>query len=410
VNGMTFRSGNSGNPRSFSSASLALLVVAAIAFAPLTLVSGQLRTQEVTSSRSLVRRNIGRVLEKLRAGKAVTIGYLGGSITAGLGASDPAKTSYRALLTDWLRTRYPRSRISEINGGVSHTGSLYASMRTRRDVIAHKPDLVFIEFAVYDSLEREDVTKRAMEGTIRQLLTVSQPPEIVLVYATSPAKRSSVEWHESVASYYRLPSINLREKVWSLIDAGSASTSVLWKDGVNPSDEGHRLLAKLIGDFVIEQEKLPASELLKTLQPPFLSDELTYGELIAAAQLKHDANWKNESVNDKALPSNLLVADKPGAQFETTFEGTIVGLAYRAGPDGGTIECLIDGKPAPAPLDRIDTYDTTHHIATRIIPGGLGPGEHRLTIRVVPEKNAKSSANQIRLGYLLVGGQRPERL
>ncbi len=407
---MTFRSGMGENRRSASMALLAMLIVASIAWAPLPVVSSQLRSPDVTSSRSLGRRNIGRVLDKLRAGKAVTIGYLGGSITAGLGASDPARTSYRALLTDWLRTRYPRSRISEINAAVGNTGSLYASMRTRRDVIAHKPDLVFIEFAVYDSIEREDVTKRALEGIVRQLLTVSQPPEIVLVYATSPARRSSVEWHESVASYYRLPSINLQDRIWSLIDTGSASAAALWKDGVNPSDEGHRLLARLIGEFVIEQEKQSSSELVKTMQPPFLSDELTYGELIAVAQLKHDASWKNESVNDKTLPSNLLVADKSGAQFETIFEGTIVGLAYRAGPDGGTIECLIDGKPAPAPLDRIDTYDATHHIATRIIAGGLGPGEHRLTIRVVAEKNAKSSANQVRLGYLLVGGQRPERL
>lgn len=407
---MTFRSGKRENLRSSSTALLTMLVLTSIAWAPISFVSGQSRSQEVTSSRSVGRRNIGRVLDKLRAGKAVTIGYLGGSITAGLGASDPSKTSYRALLTDWLRTRYPRSRISEINAAVGSTGSLYGSMRARRDVIAHKPDLVFIEFAVYDSIEREDVAKRAMEGIVRQLLTVSQPPEIVLVYATSPAKRSSVDWHESVASYYRLPSINLQDRIWSLIDTGSASAAALWKDGLNPSDEGHRLLARLLGDFVIEQEKQPSSELLKTLQPPFLSDELTYGELIPAAQLKHDASWKNEPVSDKTLPSNLLVADKPGAQFETIFEGTIVGLTYRAGPDGGTIECLIDGKPAPAPLDRIDTYDATHHISTRIIAGGLGPGEHRLTIRVVTEKNAKSSATQIRLGYLLVGGQRPERL
>ena len=129
-----------------------------------------------------------------------------------------------------------------------------------------------------------------------------------------------------------------------------------------------------------------------------------------SAQLKHDASWKVEASNDRALPSTLLTSDKPGTVIETLFEGTIVGLVYRAGPDAGTIECMIDGRPAPAPLDRIDAYDSMHHLATRIIAGGLGPGEHKLTIKIHSETNPKSSGTSLRLGYLVIGGARPERL
>ena len=96
--------------------------------------------------------------------------------------------------------------------------------------------------------------------------------------------------------------------------------------------------------------------------------------------------------------------------LELYFEGSVLGLSYRVGPDGGMFECLIDGKPAPAPLNKLDCYDATSHIQTRLIPGGLGMNEHKLTIRVLSEKNPKSSGNAIRLGSLLVGGQRPERL
>ncbi len=300
--------------------------------------------------------------------------------------------------------------MTEINAAVANTGSLYASIRARRDVIAHKPDLIFIEFAVYDSLEKEDVAKRAMEGIVRQLLTVSQPPEIIFLYATSSARNARVEWHESVASYYRLPAIDLQSRVWSLMDAGQTTPAAFWNIGLNPTDEGHRVYAKLITEFLLDQEKQTATEMVKSVPPPFLSDELTYGELIPLAQLKHDSNWRNEAQNDRTLPSYLLVGEKAGTQFETIFEGTVVGLAYRMGPDGGTIECLIDGKPAAVPLDRIEMYDGASHIATRIIAGGLGPGEHRLTIRLSTEKNPKSTGTLVRLGYLLVGGQRPERL
>ena len=133
-------------------------------------------------------------------------------------------------------------------------------------------------------------------------------------------------------------------------------------------------------------------------------------ELRALAEFKHDATWRKEANNDRTLPSLLLSSDKANAQLELYFEGSVLGLSYRVGPDGGTFECLIDGKPAPAPLNKIDAYDTNAHIQTRLIPGGLLPGEHKLTIRVIGEKHAKSSGNTVRLGSLLVGGQRPERL
>src|SRR5215813_11568936 len=93
------------------------------------------------------RRNIGPFLNKLRAGKDVTVAYIGGSVTAGVGTNNPEKNSYRALVTDWLRKNFPRSAIAEINGGIAHTGSLYATLRARRDVIADKPDLVFVDLA-----------------------------------------------------------------------------------------------------------------------------------------------------------------------------------------------------------------------------------------------------------------------
>ncbi len=141
---------------------------------------------------------------------------------------------------------------------------------------------------------------------------------------------------------------------------------------------------------------------------------MNYGEFRTFAEIPSgkasDSHWKADPTSDRVFPTELLVSNRPGAQIETYFEGTVIGLSFRAGPDAGVIECLIDGKPAPPPLARVDCYDVSHHIATRIIAGGLGPGEHKLTIRVLGEKNAKSSGSNVRLGYLLVGGTRPERL
>jgi lysophospholipase L1-like esterase len=393
-----------------------LTLIALLLFLLANLPSGHVSARFSSSSqdpaadsvRTPARRNIGSFFTKLRTKKEVTIAYFGGSATAGAG--DTAKTSYRILVTEWLRSRNTQAQIKEINAAVDGTGALYGAMRARRDVIAHKPDLVFIEFASDDAGEKESAVKRAVEGIVRQFLTVSQPPEIVFLYTTNAKRNTQTDWYEAVASYYRLPALNLQDVTWKMIESGQTTPSAFWKDGIHPLDAGSKIYARLIIDYLTEQEKLTPSPITRSLPPPFLSDELTYGELVPCAQLKHDALWKVEASNDRALPSTLLTSDKPGNVIETLFEGTIVGLVYRAGPDAGTIECLIDGRPAPAPLDRIDAYDSTHHLATRIIAGGLGPGEHKLTIKIHSEKNPKSSGTNLRLGYLIIGGARPERL
>lgn len=363
------------------------------------------------SIQKLPPRNIGIFFNKMRAGKAVTVAYLGGSLTT----ADGNKTSYRAQTTNWLRQNFKDAQINELNAGVAGTGISYGVMRVRRDVIAYKPDLVFIEFAVpegNDAPEAEEGVKKALEGMLRQMLIVPSPPQIVVLHTTNPKRAARIEWLDAIAAHYQVPTLNLQAEVWKQVEAGALKTNLLWPNPASPftSDEGHKAYASLITAFLDEQAKLAPSPLLKVLPNPLVSDEMNYGELKAIAEFKHDPAWRNETNNDRALPSQLLSSDRANAQVDIYFEGSVVGLSYRVGPDGGTFECLIDGKPAPAPLNRIDAYDTTAHIQTRIIPGGLGMNEHKLTIRVLGEKNAKSSGTAVRLGSLLVGGQRPERL
>ncbi|MFN7929705.1 MAG: SGNH/GDSL hydrolase family protein [Blastocatellia bacterium] len=153
------------------------------------------------------RRNIGLFFDKLRTGKAVSVAYLGGSISQGVGASDANKTSYRALVNTWLHNRFPKARINELNAAVAGTGSIYGALRARREVVEYKPDLVFLEFATSDDGESEDAVKKSIEGIVRQLLAVSQPPEIVLLYTTNANRKAAVNWHEEIASFYHLPAL-----------------------------------------------------------------------------------------------------------------------------------------------------------------------------------------------------------
>ena len=89
-----------------------------------------------------VRDGLANVFWKLEAGKEVRIGYLGGSITAQAG--------WRPKTLKWFQEQYPNATISEINAAIGGTGSDLGVFRLRHDVLRHKPDLLFVEFAVND--------------------------------------------------------------------------------------------------------------------------------------------------------------------------------------------------------------------------------------------------------------------
>lgn len=363
---------------------------------PITISNPSFAEETAQVRNSEKRRNIGNFFTKLSEGREATICYIGGSLTA----AESGRNSYRPQVTYWLRKNYPKNQIGEINAGVAGTGSLYGAMRARRDCIAFKPDLVFIEFASEDSGEDESAVKKAIEGLIRQLLIVPQPPEIILLFG-GERNPAVIEWHETIAAHYAVPTINLET---------AASTGNPPADARENADKNQNPRADTIIQFLIAQSKMEASPIEKSLPLPLVSDEMNYGEFKAIAEIWHESGWRTLPAADRRLPAKLLYGGKAGSQIEYYFEGTVLGLSFLSGPDGGMIELLIDGKPAPAPLRKIDLYGPRRRFGTVILAGGLGPGEHKLTIRIADEKNPSSSGYAARLGYLIIGGQRPEKL
>ena len=366
-------------------------------------------------------RNIGRFFDKLRAGRSVTIGFLGEGATYGLGASRPGR-EFRSLITLWLRAQYPNARIETIDASIPGTGSLYGTLRLRRDLLASKPDLVLIEFGLSDAAENQVVVRKAIEGMLRQLLVVPQPPEIVLLHPASPDRIVPTEASKSMAGQYGIPTIDLQSALRPMIESGSLTTATLWPRNNAAAgaltDAGHQLYADRIIDFLKQQSTLAATPLARNIPPPVASDELNYGELRALAESRTEpgasapngAVWKKERSDDPHSPTLLMVSDRPGATLETYFEGTVVGLTFIKGRSAGMIEVLIDGQPAPAPLRIVDCYDERTGLGTAIIAGGLPLGEHKLTIRLLPGRHPRSRGQEVKLGYLIIGGQRPEKL
>ena len=109
-------------------------------------------------------------LQKAKSGEPIRICYLGGSITCGAATAprkgrnrdgkafdyssfDVNRDSWRALTYQWLKDAYEtrEGQFEQINAAIGATHSELAAFRLNHHVLAHQPDMLFIEFAVNDS-------------------------------------------------------------------------------------------------------------------------------------------------------------------------------------------------------------------------------------------------------------------
>ena len=84
-----------------------------------------------------------RFFAKLEAGGEVRIAYLGCSITA--------QDGWRPKTLAYFQKNFPQAKVSQIDAAIGGTGSDLGVFRLKQDVLDHKPDLLFVEFAVNDA-------------------------------------------------------------------------------------------------------------------------------------------------------------------------------------------------------------------------------------------------------------------
>ncbi|MFT5469982.1 MAG: acyl-CoA thioesterase-1 [Verrucomicrobiales bacterium] len=195
--------------------------------------------------------------QKVETGQPATALFYGGSITMGAKASNYGKTSWPALTGQWLKENWPAARITVINKSIGGSGSVHGVMRMDRDLLPHKPDLVFIEFAVNDvgsvRFAGKEITQGCLEILVRKLKQANPGVTVFLVItAYKDTKRVNQRaLHEEVAKHYDLPLIDLQTRYNTGAENGEIDPDTFMGDYVHPADAGHRGYA----DWVIEALK-----------------------------------------------------------------------------------------------------------------------------------------------------------
>lgn len=366
--------------------------------APPTQTSDPTENTEVTWMDAMIERamiakgnnyRLKTVLDKIRRGEKVTVGFIGGSITEGYMAG--TADNYVKLVTQHLDTQYGggKGNVTYVNAGLSGTPSMLGLIRSEDDLLYAQPDLIFIEFAVNDAMSTTD--RYAYESLVRKCLQQENSPAVILLYSVTENGYTCQDEMNLTAFYYGLPAISVKNAIMPEIESGNMAWIDWSGDDVHPHVQGHQLYAKFITTLIdtLDQEEADA--------PVEVPERCRVGKDWSSMAL-----LDGESLNPTALGGfaassaahshfqraySYRGGDNSGLTFTVT--GTALFLVFKASTSAtfGTAEVLVDGEVVMH-LDAC-APDAWNDPVTRLIYAEKETATHEITVRMQPGDEEK---------------------
>ncbi|HOZ47547.1 MAG TPA: GDSL-type esterase/lipase family protein [Candidatus Hydrogenedentes bacterium] len=351
---------------------------------------------------------LAHALSKARRGETITVGVIGGSITAGAHASTP-ENRWGNRLAAWWRHAFPDTEVRFVNAGIGATGSDIGAHRVRAHLLQYEPDFVGVEFAVNDA--GSPIAGETLEGLVRQILETPNHPAVVLLFTMHRNGTNCQDAHEPVGHHYNLPMVSFRDALWPEIEAGNMRWEDVEADEVHPNDLGHRYCAEFI-EHVLDTalHALPSDDALPEIPPvpaPLLSELFVRTALLNADTLqpKISEGWEVfDGGGFGPFYGPGWRTTSPGSVLEFEVQGDAVSLVfYRIKGAMGIAEAQVDDKP-PTKMDAWFNADWGGYTPFQLVARDLGPGPHTLRVTVLSEKNESSEGHEFRVQGVLCAG------
>ncbi len=192
---------------------------------------------------------------RAREGAELSVVFCGGSLTWSANASGPDRTGFRPRVAEHLRAKYPDARFRFHDAGLGGTGSTLGIFRLDRDVLAHEPDLVFLDFACNDEGGPAALAQSCCyESILRRLVGRGVP--VVQMFFTFRFWAENTDapetGHPQLGAYRRLAAaystavgdVYRDGPLFPDLRAGKVSLDDVWpSDPAHPGDLGYRYFA-----------------------------------------------------------------------------------------------------------------------------------------------------------------------
>ena len=237
-------------------------------------------TREVLDRSILYKGDIARVatfLKKVMRGEAVTIGFIGGSITQGTAAS-VASNKYAERFFSWFTTTFPDTTFTYVNVGLGATDSLMGVHRVDNDLLSKDPDLVIVDFTVNDPYE---VTyRKSYEGLMRKIL--KSGAAVIGLQMMKQDGTNAANEHSRISKHYDIPTVSYKEALWPTDGDKVYTWSEISPDSIHPNDTGHAIVSELLVNYIniVRAQITAAPAPLTTLPEPATDNPYETGVLL----------------------------------------------------------------------------------------------------------------------------------
>ena len=311
-------------------------------------VTQEMLTRAVVSEGNTAR--LADLMNRAATGEDITIGVIGGSITAGSAASSSSK-EYGSLLSAWWRTAFPDSSVTYRNAGIGATGSVIGVHRAPFQLLSYEPDLVVVEFAVNDTASVQDTI--AYESLIRRILANDTNTAVIMLFMSTDTGYNVQSAEIPLGNNYGIPMISYRDAIYPEITQGRLLWTDISPDTIHPNDKGHAITASLITSYlqgVKEQAQYLSTVITTELPDTVVGNKYENGIFITPNEYTplNIGGWKVTTSYQFYDFDLAWRATKRCQDFTISVTASEIFIAYRKGIDidCGTMTVSIDGGEA----------------------------------------------------------------
>ncbi|MBE6861772.1 MAG: glycoside hydrolase family 43 [Ruminococcus sp.] len=294
--------------------------------------------------------NTARLREKIamaQRGENVTIAYLGGSITEGVGQSETcyAKRSYNYF----AETFGTGNNVSYVNAGMSGTSSVVGLMRAQRDILDKNPDVIFIEFSVND--HPEEIYKKGFDSLVKKCLAQENAPAVILLINRSKGGYSMQEQMMAVGRNYDVPVISMDNALTAAFKDGTLKEDDYFSDEYHPHANGNALISDAIAYYYRQALKTENADAGYTVPSSSVyGSEYADGSIVPLSELSNFSagSWKQDNSNNRFAYGYTFQKGSANTPMTFTTQGMGIFIVFKSNQNSslGNLNVTVNGKTA----------------------------------------------------------------
>ena len=263
--------------------------------------------QKSMISRSLV--NIGnteRINSKIKyakKGEKLLVAFVGTFAFVedenGQSVADTAVSQIKNLLGK-------KADVELLNFSVYGMTSEFGNIMLNREVLSKKPDVIFLDYAIFDGHEQSD--RENFEAIIRSCIQQENNPQVVLFLSSKSDGSPKQDFMEQIAKYYNLPIISSSVAFLPEYSSGRMKADEIYSDKLKYTDTGKQYIADFCTNYFAKVQKVRADK--EYIIPPSMYPNLSVQnpKFVDAAdiQAENDGSYiRAENKNNKLFKSRI---------------------------------------------------------------------------------------------------------